>query len=89
LRAFDKQMAAHAQARGVTYISLVDLMCSGDTCKVLTPGEYRQIYMDDGHFTRKGAEYVGRLMWQRHKEELLGARAASRQRDVTEFGSLR
>jgi lysophospholipase L1-like esterase len=66
LRDFDQTMRAHAALRNVAYVSLVDLMCGTGQCQVMTPGDHRQIYMDDGHFTRRGAEYVGRLTWERY-----------------------
>lgn len=66
IRDFDQTMRAHAALRNVAYVSLIDLMCGTGQCQVVTPGDHRQIYMDDGHFTRRGAEYVGRLTWERY-----------------------
>jgi hypothetical protein len=63
----DRMIAGRLRDRPrVTFVSLVDQLCSDGACLARVPGEdaLDLMAMDFGHLTPKGSSYVGRAIWK-------------------------
>ena len=55
----DRQLREMAERRGIIYVSLIDLLCRGQTCKTLAKPPI-PMQFDHGHLTEEGSELVVR-----------------------------
>ena len=61
--AIERVMRAEVERHGATYVSLLDVLCSGDGCLVRTGGELTS--WDTGHFTVPAAQLVAAALRER------------------------
>ncbi|HEX6164546.1 MAG TPA: acyltransferase family protein [Vicinamibacterales bacterium] len=73
----DRVIARRLKDRpNVTFVSLVDQLCSDGACLARVPGEdaLDLMVMDFGHLTPKGSSYVGKAIWKPYLDRVLPKR---------------
>jgi peptidoglycan/LPS O-acetylase OafA/YrhL len=59
--ALDQQLQQLAQEKGISYISLINILCNKDGCITKAGDEPEDLIgYDDGHFSRKGGAFVAK-----------------------------
>ena len=70
----DRVIARRLKDRpNVTFVSLVDQLCSDGACLARVPGEdaLDLMALDFGHLTPKGSSYVGRAIWKPYFDRVM------------------